>query len=208
MAAQLRLDKKSHRLLAVPEALAAIWRNEGALALWKGLTLSWMKAPVAVALSFTINDRLKTFGVEYNEAQLDPDLTRGAREAKEEKAVTAKKQHDEKKGTTIDHVESHDKEHLIYTLARESSLPKIRDVPTEVPPTEREQAVVTPPPQHPLSFSEKFIAGGVAGAVAKTVIAPGDRVKILYQVSRCSCALLCTVCKWILSVLPPPCDCL
>ena len=34
-----------------------------------------------------------------------------------------------------------------------------------------------------LGYIEKFITGGFAGAVAKTVIAPGDRVKILYQVT-------------------------
>eukprot|EP00759_Apiculatamorpha_spiralis_P002178 PhF_6_TR1080/c0_g1_i1/m.2315/K15085/SLC25A42; solute carrier family 25, member 42 len=34
-----------------------------------------------------------------------------------------------------------------------------------------------------LSIIEGLIAGGVAGAVSKTVIAPGDRVKILFQVN-------------------------
>lgn len=33
-----------------------------------------------------------------------------------------------------------------------------------------------------IRFLEGFISGGVAGAVSKTVIAPGDRVKIIYQV--------------------------
>lgn len=40
-----------------------------------------------------------------------------------------------------------------------------------------------------LSIWERLIAGGMAGALSKTVIAPADRVKILYQVreltSRC-----------------------
>jgi len=34
-----------------------------------------------------------------------------------------------------------------------------------------------------ISTIEQMMAGGAAGAIAKTVIAPGDRVKILYQVN-------------------------
>ena len=34
-----------------------------------------------------------------------------------------------------------------------------------------------------VSAIEGFISGGIAGAVAKTIIAPGDRVKIIYQVT-------------------------
>ncbi|EPY24719.1 solute carrier family 25, member 42 [Strigomonas culicis] len=33
-----------------------------------------------------------------------------------------------------------------------------------------------------MRFLEGFVAGGIAGAVSKTVIAPGDRVKIIFQV--------------------------
>lgn len=33
-----------------------------------------------------------------------------------------------------------------------------------------------------LEFLEGFIAGGLAGAISKTIIAPGDRVKIIFQV--------------------------
>lgn len=33
-----------------------------------------------------------------------------------------------------------------------------------------------------VKFLESFVAGGIAGAVSKTVIAPGDRVKIIFQV--------------------------
>ena len=35
-----------------------------------------------------------------------------------------------------------------------------------------------------LTVIESMVAGGAAGAVSKTVIAPADRVKILYQVNK------------------------
>ncbi|KEG14209.1 putative mitochondrial carrier protein [Trypanosoma grayi] len=37
-------------------------------------------------------------------------------------------------------------------------------------------------PQSVVRFLEGFAAGGIAGAISKTVIAPGDRVKIIFQV--------------------------
>lgn len=44
--------------------------------------------------------------------------------------------------------------------------------------------VVNAPKPEPLSTVQSLVAGGFAGGVAKTIIAPGDRVKILYQVNH------------------------
>jgi len=49
------------------------------------------------------------------------------------------------------------------------------EVPTADPPSKDLEK---------LSIWQRLVAGGLAGAVSKTVIAPADRVKILYQVSR------------------------
>lgn len=52
-----------------------------------------------------------------------------------------------------------------------------------------------------IQFLEGFVAGGVAGAISKTVIAPGDRVKIIFQVdSRRPFSLRHAVCLGIQTV--------
>lgn len=188
MPAQLRIAQGSNRLLAIPNTMLHICRSEGVKALYKGLTLSWMKAPVAVALSFTINDKLKTFLREY---ERDSEFGRPSRGSNHDsgggsgggsgtgtdEVGGSADTMDNPKDEAIDHVESHDKEHLTYALSRD---------PLERPvaPLGNVGKVPVPPVLRDLTFLDKFIAGGVAGAIAKTVIAPGDRVKILYQVGR------------------------
>lgn len=44
---------------SLTRALRHIYTTEGFAGLYKGVTLAWVKAPIAVALSFTINDFLK-----------------------------------------------------------------------------------------------------------------------------------------------------
>ena len=44
---------------SLTRALRHVYKTEGFAGLYKGVTLAWVKAPIAVALSFTINDFLK-----------------------------------------------------------------------------------------------------------------------------------------------------
>jgi solute carrier family 25 protein 42 len=110
------------------EVLAAIVRHEGTAGLFKGLTLTWIKGPVAVAISFTLNDTIKQLFVSMHAKE--PISIEDAVE--DGMALGAAHAHD-------------DKGPRLTTL-------------------------------------ESLIAGGAAGAVAKTIIAPADRIKILFQV--------------------------
>lgn len=58
----------------------------------------------------------------------------------------------------------------------------VRNVAEEEASHHRAGAVASLEPRR-LTTQESLAAGGVAGAVAKTVIAPADRIKILYQVN-------------------------
>eukprot|EP00429_Kryptoperidinium_foliaceum_P013621 CAMPEP_0176048418 /NCGR_PEP_ID=MMETSP0120_2-20121206/24052_1 /TAXON_ID=160619 /ORGANISM="Kryptoperidinium foliaceum, Strain CCMP 1326" /LENGTH=725 /DNA_ID=CAMNT_0017381837 /DNA_START=115 /DNA_END=2292 /DNA_ORIENTATION=- len=54
---------------------------------------------------------------------------------------------------------------------------------TAAPNAGPEAAANVPPPMRPLSAIEVFVIGAVAGATAKTLTAPMDRVRLLYQVN-------------------------
>ncbi len=108
--------------------LLDIWAKEGRSGLFKGLSLTWLKGPVSMAITFTINDSIKAYLLQLRENALEEDEVR--------------------MHTPVD------------------------PVPSPAPHGGGAR----------LSTIESLIAGGLAGAVAKTVIAPGDRIKILYQV--------------------------
>lgn len=62
---RLQVQPKSYRGIA--HALSEIYRNEGIVnGLYKGLTMNWIKGPIAVATSFTINDIVKTRIRQYH----------------------------------------------------------------------------------------------------------------------------------------------
>jgi solute carrier family 25, member 42 len=62
-----RLQVQPKRYRGIAHALAEIHRNEGVVnGLYKGLTMNWIKGPIAVATSFTINDIVKTRIRQYH----------------------------------------------------------------------------------------------------------------------------------------------
>ena len=36
-------------------------KEEGWLSLYRGLTVNWVKTPIAVGISFSVNDKMKSF---------------------------------------------------------------------------------------------------------------------------------------------------
>lgn len=71
-----RLQVQPHKYRGIAHALTDIFRNEGVVnGLYKGLTMNWIKGPIAVATSFTINDvvkaRIRRYHKEADEASVD-----------------------------------------------------------------------------------------------------------------------------------------
>eukprot|EP00794_Sanderia_malayensis_P019593 gene19593-21520_t len=54
------LDGKGYKYHGIVQTLRHVWTNEGFLTgLYKGLSLNWVKGPVAVGISFTVFDLMK-----------------------------------------------------------------------------------------------------------------------------------------------------
>lgn len=59
---------------SVLRALRLLYTTEGWPGMFKGVTLSWLKAPIAVALSFTINDGLKDSFTSYEHRKIQDEI--------------------------------------------------------------------------------------------------------------------------------------
>lgn len=127
---------------SLPRALFHIARTEGIRnGLFKGLMLTWMKAPLTTAIGFTVNDKLK-------------ELLRSRRpqlEATSEALASLGATHP--------------------TAAGAAPAEGRPQPPASIYHERRAQ----------LSSVELLAAGSLAGACAKTVIAPADRIKIIFQ---------------------------
>ena len=141
------------------QSLKTIYETEGIRrGLFRGVGLTWIKAPVAAAVGFTANDALQSAAPETRRkaSALFGDQNVRERFSKEGRVVRVE----------------------------DAKAPNVNDSPSPVTYIERRSVPIGADATFAAKSSalESLAAGGVAGAVAKTVIAPADRVKIIFQV--------------------------
>jgi len=137
------------------QSLKTIYETEGIRrGLFRGVGLTWIKAPVAAAVGFTANDALQSAAPETRRkaSALFGDLTKT-------------------------------KEGRVVRVGDAKAPTNVNDSPSPVTYIERRSVPIGADATFAAKSSalESLAAGGVA-AVAKTVIAPADRVKIIFQV--------------------------
>lgn len=143
------------------QSLKTIYETEGIRrGLFRGVGLTWIKAPVAAAVGFTANDALQSAA---------PETRRKASALFGDQNVFRK---------------SFSKEGRVARVAKDAKAANVNDSPSPVTYIERRSVPIGADATFAAESSalESLAAGGVAGAVAKTTIAPADRVKIIFQV--------------------------
>lgn len=142
------------------QSLKTIYETEGIRrGLFRGVGLTWIKAPVAAAVGFTANDALQSAA---------PETRRKASALFGDQNVFRK---------------SFSKEGRVVRVG-DAKAANVNDSPSPVTYIERRSVPIGADATFAAKSSalESLAAGGVAGAVAKTTIAPADRVKIIFQV--------------------------
>ncbi len=142
------------------QSLKTIYETEGIRrGLFRGVGLTWIKAPVAAAVGFTANDALQSAA---------PETRRKASALFGDQNVFRK---------------SFSKEGRVVRVG-DAKAANVNDSPSPVTYIERRSVPIGADATFAAESSalESLAAGGVAGAVAKTTIAPADRVKIIFQV--------------------------
>ncbi len=153
--------------------LATIYATEGLRGWFKGVSLNVVKVPIAMALSFTLNDALKAMVGDMHRQQRDADALEMEAERQQRAAESL---------LEAEAAEAAETEAAIRREASQAASQLQRQGTGGVEMVPNVAPMPSMPEEIRLSAVAELFAGGVAGACAKTIIAPADRVKILYQV--------------------------
>lgn len=180
-------------------ALLSLYQREGVYrGLFKGASLTILKGPITVAVTFACNDAVRNILRESDSAVSTTDsLVKSPKSVflrKISKTLSSAsgstsfvpplpgKTHIADSKTTIvksDNFKSASPTGTVNNNTSSSTRVILTSTSDSVTTSTAASALDTNR-LHPL---ESLLCGSIAGAVAKTVIAPGDRIKILYQIN-------------------------